>query len=80
MAEKLGTKGYISSLERVKNGPFEKKESILLENLKEIMQSDPTAFKKFLLPIEYALDDIPAIYLEKQQADDVRYGRKNHRR
>lgn len=61
IAEQLGTIGYMTSLTRVKSGPFDIDDSVTLEQF----QSDPS---RYLLPVEFALGDVPAVELSDEEA------------
>ena len=69
---KLGTFGHIVSLRRSQVGSFYEKDSILLDSLLALEHSR----EKFeaLLPVERALDDIPALSLSESSAERLRYG------
>ena len=69
---KLGTFGHIVSLRRSQVGSFYEKDSILLDSLLALEHSRD----KFeaLLPVERALDDIPALSLSESSAERLRYG------
>ena len=72
LAVKLGTYGYISSLRRLKVGSFSENNAISLDYLETLAHS-PANFNK-LLPVEVALDGIPAMPLSGDQADRMRNG------
>ena len=69
---KLGTFGHIVSLRRSQVGSFYEKDSILLDSLLALEHSRD----KFeaLLPVERALDDIPALSLSESSAERLRCG------
>ena len=69
---KLGTFGHIVALRRSQVGTFYEKDSILLDSLLALEHSR----EKFeaLLPVERALDDIPALSLSESGADRLRCG------
>ena len=68
----LGTFGHIAGLRRSQVGSFYEKDSILLDSLLALEHSRG----KFeaLLPVERALDDIPAISLTESSAKRLRCG------
>ncbi len=72
LAAKLGTCGHISSLRRLKVGSFSENDAISLDYLSALAHS-PANFDK-LLPVEVALDGIPAMPLSGEQADRMRNG------
>ena len=68
----LGTVGHIALLRRTRVGPFGEAQAISLDNLIALGHS-PAAFGH-LLPIETALDDIPALALTEAEASRLRHG------
>ena len=74
IAEKLKTKGHITELRRLSVGNFVIKDTIFMDFSKEIIHS-PSVLDK-LLPIEAALDDIPALLLTKHEVSKLRLGQK----
>ncbi len=77
MALKLGTFGYISALRRTAVGPFSQENAISLEKLEELYNSAPAdtgVSAEVLLPLETALDDIPALAINEDDAARVRLG------
>lgn len=73
MARRLGTVGHISFLRRIATGPFDETNAISLESLESLVHSAPAS--DYLLAVESALDDIPALSLNAAQADHLRHGR-----
>lgn len=74
LAEKLGTKGYISTLIRDQVGPFYKKDAISLDFFRET--SDKAELESIVLPVEAVLDDVPVVPLTDQEAVRVSNGNK----
>jgi len=74
LAENLNTKGHVIELRRLSVGNFVIKDTIFIDFSKEIIHS-PTVFDK-ILPIEAALDDIPALPLTKHEARKLKLGQK----
>jgi len=72
LALALGTLGHLSALRRLRVGPFDEKTAISLDSLVELGNS-PAAFRH-LLPVETALDDIPALALTGDEANRLRSG------
>jgi len=68
----LGTCGHIAGLRRTAVGPFTEERAISLESLQALGHS-PAAFEH-LLPVETALDDIPALALTATEAIRLRSG------
>lgn len=73
IAIKLGTYGHITALRRLRVGPFKLADAISLAKLNELGHSARAA--EALLPITTALDDIPAVAVTENEAQDIRYGR-----
>jgi tRNA pseudouridine55 synthase len=72
IAQALGTVGHVSDLRRLGVGPFTEAGAISLDPLKALGHS-PAAFRH-VLPIETALDDIPALALTATEAVRLRSG------
>ncbi|MBK1669413.1 tRNA pseudouridine(55) synthase TruB [Rhodovibrio sodomensis] len=72
LARALGTFGHLSALRRTRVGGFREDHMISLESL-EALGHSPGAFE-YLLPIETALDDIPAFVLSETEANRLRSG------
>ena len=72
IARALGTCGHVAGLRRLRVGPFSEKDAISLENLDSLGHSAP--LEKTLLPVETALDDIPALALTEAEARRLRHG------
>ncbi len=72
LALSLGTCGHLSSLRRLRVGPFDESMAISLDSLVELGNS-PAALRH-LLPVETALDDIPALALTGDEANRLRSG------
>ncbi|MGH7126289.1 MAG: tRNA pseudouridine(55) synthase TruB [Stellaceae bacterium] len=72
LALKLGTFGHLSALRRTRVGPFGEAEAISLDKLTSLGHSPPPF--EHLLPVETALDDIPALALTEAEAARLRCG------
>jgi len=68
----LGTVGHLVALRRTQVGPFDEKCAISLDELAENMHV--AAACKHLLPVETALDDIPALAVTETEAGRLRNG------
>ena len=69
----LGTVGHVTMLRRVKAGPFTLASAISLDKLGQAgMARD---LEQHLLPLRAGLDDIPALFLDPDQAGALRQGR-----
>ncbi|MEX1147887.1 MAG: tRNA pseudouridine(55) synthase TruB [Sphingomonadales bacterium] len=76
MARALGTAGHLSALRRTRVGPFNEGTMISLEKLEELVHSAPA--QKAVLPVETALDDIPALAVTEAEALRLRQGQAVH--
>jgi len=68
----LGTVGHVSDLRRIAVGGFTEDRAISLDSLQESEDNPP--LETYLLPIETALDDIPALALTDLEAGQIRSG------
>jgi len=68
----LGGVGHVAALRRTAIGPFTEAQAISLESLGSLGHS-PAALRQ-LLPVETALDDIPALALTETEANRLRCG------
>jgi len=73
LAETLGACGHVSQLRRTRVGPFGEDRAITLENLEDL--SHKAALPEVLLPVETALDDIPALAVTAEDAFRLAQGR-----
>jgi tRNA pseudouridine55 synthase len=72
LAAALGACGHVSQLRRTRVGPFEIGQAISLETLGDLGHSP--ALSGHLLPVETALDDIPALPLTETAATRLTHG------
>ncbi|HUN51291.1 MAG TPA: tRNA pseudouridine(55) synthase TruB [Candidatus Sulfotelmatobacter sp.] len=72
LGRRLGCLGHIQALRRTRVGRFTVAGAISLANLADLWQVSPPF--EHLLPVETALDDIPALALTGPQADRMRSG------
>jgi tRNA pseudouridine55 synthase len=72
LAAVLGTVGYVSLLRRTSCGPFHEGNAISLDMLENFGHSAASA--KLVLPVETALDDIPALALTEDEASRLQKG------
>tara|TARA_Y100000588_G_scaffold362574_1_gene424402 strand:- start:1492 stop:2418 length:927 start_codon:yes stop_codon:yes gene_type:complete len=72
LGRRLGTYGHISALRRLKVGPFSEKDAISLDSLEALAHSPEN--HKLILPVEAALDGIPALNLSGDKANRLRCG------
>jgi len=68
----LGTAATVAAIRRTRVGPFDAACAISLDSLRDLDDSPPP--EQALLPVETALDDIPALALTGQDAQLVRNG------
>ncbi|MGC9268730.1 tRNA pseudouridine(55) synthase TruB [Acidiphilium sp.] len=73
LARALGSVGHISALRRLSVGPFEQAASVTLDKLAESIHS-PFRDPDLVLPVETALDDIPALALTETEVAALRNG------
>jgi len=73
LAARLGTLGHVAQLRRTRVHPFTEDMAISLDKLVALGHS--AARLELLLPVETALDDIPALALTEDQAEALRKGR-----
>jgi tRNA pseudouridine55 synthase len=71
MGRELGCLGYVTVLRRLKVGKFDVNHAISLENLEKMVHKDDLGF---LYPVESALDDIPAVEIDSDQAKRIKQG------
>ncbi|MBC6440511.1 MAG: tRNA pseudouridine(55) synthase TruB [Rhodospirillales bacterium] len=72
LARTLGTVGHVATLRRTQVGPFREAMAISIDKLAECDTSAPLS--GVLLPVETALDDIPALALTETEARLLRQG------
>ncbi|MGO1119663.1 tRNA pseudouridine(55) synthase TruB [Rhodovibrionaceae bacterium A322] len=72
LGEVLGTRAHVCALRRLQVGPFTEEGAISLDYLEELAQGAPA--QELLLPIQTALDDIPALALSETEATRLRSG------
>ncbi len=66
LALRLGTYGHLIALRRIKAGPFEEKDAILLDSLVKIGHN--TELMNYILPLQDALADILALDVDDNEA------------
>jgi tRNA pseudouridine55 synthase len=74
IAHALGTVGHVSYLRRTRAGPFSLESAISLDFLEEAAKA--RQLTRTVLPLEAALDDIPALPVTSRQADMLRQGQR----
>jgi tRNA pseudouridine55 synthase len=73
LAAMLGACGHVAELRRTRVGPFATPSAISMENLEELIHKG--AGSEALLPVETALDDIPALAVTHEDAFRLKQGR-----
>lgn len=73
LAAKLGAEGHVWRLRRTAVGPFEEGDSVTLDALEDLRHKG--AASERLKPVETALDDIPALAINGEDAFKLRQGR-----
>ncbi|HEX6073371.1 MAG TPA: tRNA pseudouridine(55) synthase TruB [Sphingomicrobium sp.] len=74
IAHALGTVGHVSYLKRTRAGPFSLESAISLDFLEEAAKA--RQLTRAVLPLEAALDDIPALPVTSRQAELLRQGQR----
>ncbi|HET9459595.1 MAG TPA: tRNA pseudouridine(55) synthase TruB [Sphingomicrobium sp.] len=74
IAHALGTVGQVSRLRRTRAGPFGLESAISLDFLEELAKARDLT--RAVLPLEAALDDIPALPVTPGQAELLRHGQR----
>ena len=74
IARALGTVGHVSYLRRTRAGPFGLESAISLDFLDELAKARDLT--RAVLPLEAALDDIPALPVTPDQARLLRHGQR----
>lgn len=71
IGEKLGCGAYLSFLVRTASGPFLLENTYTLEEIKTMWNQKDLSF---LLPIDYALEDIPALTIKEKAVPSIMNG------
>jgi len=74
MARAFGSVGHISYLRRTRAGPFDLEQAVSLDFLEELAKA--RQLTRAVLPLEAALDDIPALPVTSRQAELLRHGQR----
>ena len=74
IARALGTVGHVTMLRRTRAGPFALETAISLDFLNELARARDLT--RAVLPLEAALDDIPALPVNPGQAQLLRHGQR----
>ncbi len=74
IARALGTVGHVSYLRRTRAGPFSLEQAVSLDFLQETAKA--RQLDGAVLPLQAALDDIPALPVTSRQAELLRHGQR----
>ncbi len=72
LADTLGAVGHVAALRRLQVGPFQEGQSVTLDQLAELVHKGVAL--EALIPVETALDDIPALAVTEDEAFQLRRG------
>jgi tRNA pseudouridine55 synthase len=74
MGRLLGCFGHVAALRRLCVGPFDEARAFSMDKLMEFIHSAPA--DRYLLPVETALDDIPALAVTGPEAERLAWGQE----
>jgi len=74
IAHALGTVGHVTDLRRTRAGPFSLERAVSLDFLEETAKA--RQLTRTVLPLQAALDDIPALPVTSRQAELLRHGQR----
>jgi tRNA pseudouridine55 synthase len=74
IAHALGTVGHVTELRRTRAGPFSLEQDVSLDFLEETAKA--RQLTRTVLPLQAALDDIPALPVTSRQAELLRHGQR----
>ena len=74
IARALNTVGHVTMLRRTRAGPFSLEQAVSLDFLEETAKA--RQLTRMVLPLQAALDDIPALPVTSRQAELLRYGQR----
>ena len=75
MGRMLGCRGHVIALRRTQVGPFHEDDAVTMEELRQVAEQDgPDALMRYVLPVEAALDDIPALMVTPSDAATLNRG------
>ncbi len=75
MGRMLGCYGHVIGLRRTQVGPFHEDDAVTLDELRQVAEQDgPEALMRYLLPVEAALDDMPALTVSPADAATLNRG------
>jgi len=72
----LGCFGHVTQLRRTRVGPFGEADAVTMDTLSALAEAEGReALRRFLLPVEAALDDVPALSVSPSDAANLAQGR-----
>jgi tRNA pseudouridine55 synthase len=74
LGRSLGLPAHLGGLRRTSAGPFGISRAIPLEEAERLGRDDPAGLAAGVVPLEVALDFLPAVHLTAGQARDLRHG------
>jgi tRNA pseudouridine55 synthase len=74
IARALNSVGHVTMLRRTRAGPFSLEQAVSLDFLEELAKA--RQLTRAVLPLEAALDDIPALPVTSRQAELLRHGQR----
>ena len=74
LGEYLGCGAHMSGLVRTRSGPFLLEDSLTLEQLALAIEEGQEAVERHLFPVDYALQNYPALNLSAEQTERVLHG------
>ncbi|MEW5963695.1 MAG: tRNA pseudouridine(55) synthase TruB [Pseudomonadota bacterium] len=76
MGRALGCFGHVVALRRTRVGPFGEEDAVKLDELREVSEAEgPAGLARYLLPVEAALEDVPALVVSPSDAANLAQGR-----
>ncbi len=71
----VGVPAHLAALRRLSAGPFRLEESVALDEVERLAESEPEALVRRLVPLEEAMRDRPAVRVGEAAARDLGHGR-----
>ncbi|RUM92102.1 MAG: tRNA pseudouridine(55) synthase TruB [Thermodesulfatator sp.] len=72
LGKALGCGAHLSSLRRIRNGELSVEKAVCLDDF--IASSGPEEITRYILPVEFVLSHIPAIFVDERQATAIQHG------
>lgn len=74
IAEAAGTLGHVEELRRLAVYPFEERQMVTLDMLETAAADGPSGLDRFLIPVDEAIADWPAVHLDRQESYYLLHG------